>query len=81
MCADGDIFVHSEASERLHDLEGARDASPCQKVRRHARNVRSPVKNTALARGQKAADDGEQRGLAGAIWADQCGDPADFDGE
>src|SRR5262249_56910434 len=79
--ADGDVLVHGEAGERLHDLEGAHDASPRHQMGRHARDVVAAVKDAALARRQEPADDGEQRGLAGAVGPDQRSDPAGFDGE
>src|SRR5262245_53357612 len=81
MGADGDVLVHAEAGERLHDLEGAHDASPRYEMGRHARDVGAAVKDAAFARRQEPADDGEQRGLAGAVGPDQRGDPAGFDGE
>jgi len=67
MRADRDVLVHGEAGERLHDLECAHDASPRQEMGRHTRNVRPAVKDAAFARRQEPADDGEQRGLAGAV--------------
>src|SRR5215831_2089834 len=81
MGADGDVLVHGEASERLHDLEGAYDPSPRHEMGRHAGYVGAAVKDAAFARRQEPADDGEQRGLAGAVGPDQRGDPARFDGE
>jgi hypothetical protein len=48
-------------------------------MRWHARNIRAAVKDAAGARGEKAANDGEQRGLAGAVWPDECGNPVGFD--
>src|SRR5262249_34598812 len=81
MRADGDVLVHGEAGERLHDLECAHDAAPRHKMGRHARYVGAAVKDAAFARRQEPADDGEQRGLAGAVGSDQRGDPAGFDGE
>ena len=81
MRADGDVLVHGEAGERLYDLECAHDASPRQKMGRHARNVVAAVKDAAFARRKEPADDGEQCGLAGTVGPDQCDDSAGFDGE
>src|SRR5215472_221973 len=81
MGADGDVLVHGEASERLHDLEGAYDPSPRHEMGRHAGYVGAAVKDAAFARRQEPADDGEQRGLAGAVGPDQRGDPPGIDGE
>src|SRR6516162_629630 len=81
MGADGDVLVHGEASERLHDLEGAYDPSPRYEMGRHAGYVGAAVKDAAFAWRQEPADDGEQRGLARAVGPDQRGDPPGFDGE
>src|SRR5262249_23056615 len=81
MRTDGDVLVHGEAGERLHDLEGAHDASPRHEMGRHARDVLAAVKDAAFARRQEPADDGEQRGLARAVVPDQRADPPGFYGE
>ena len=76
MRADQDVFAHRQAGERLHDLEGARDAAPRQPMRRLAGDVLAGIADRAGARLEEAGDDGEQRGLAGAVRADQRGDAA-----
>src|SRR5258708_30858663 len=81
MRADGDVLVRGEASERLHDLECAHDASPRHEMGRHARYVRAAMKDVTFARRHEPADDGEQCGLAGTVGPDQRGDPAGFNGE
>ena len=43
MRADGDVFAHRQARERLHDLEGAGDAAPRELVRRLAGDVGAVV--------------------------------------
>ena len=45
--ADGDVLAHAQAGERLHDLEGARDAAPRQHVRRHAGDVVAAIDGCA----------------------------------
>src|SRR5262249_37245735 len=81
MSADGDVLVHGQAGERLHDLERTHDASPRHQMGRHARYVRAAVKDAAFAPRQEPADDGEQRGLTGTVGPDQRGDLAGRDGE
>ena len=74
MRADRDVLPHGQARERLHDLEGARDAAAREPVRRLAGDVGAVVDDAAFARRQEAGDDREQRGLAGAVRPDQRGD-------
>ena len=50
MRADRDVLAHGQARERLHDLEGARDAAPRELVRRHAGDVGAVEDDAALAR-------------------------------
>ena len=45
-------------------------------MRRHAGGVDAAVENAPFTRWQKTADDGKQRGLAGAVRSDQPGDAA-----
>ena len=78
MRADQDIVAHRQAGKRLHDLEGAGDAAPRQPMRRLAGDVFAGIADRAFARREEAGDDGKQRGLAGAIRADQRGDAAGF---
>src|SRR5262249_47158272 len=81
MRANGNGLLHGEAGNGRHDREGPQDASPRHKMGWHASYVRAAVKDAAFARRQEPADDGEQRGLAGAVGPDQRGDPPGFDGE
>ena len=76
MRADRDVFAHSQARERLYDLEGARDAAPREPMRRLARDIGAIVEHATFARRQEAGDDRKQRGLAGTIRSDQRGDPS-----
>jgi hypothetical protein len=69
--ADGDVLAHGLRGEGLHDLEGARQALSGIEVRRAAGDV-LPVELDAAAVGdQEARHQREQRGLAGAVGADQ----------
>ena len=74
--AHQDIVAHRQTGEGLHDLERAGDAVPRQPVRRHAGDVRPAVANGAFARLEESGDDGEKRGLAGAVGPDQAGNTA-----
>ena len=76
MRADPDVLAHRQPGEGLHDLEGAGDAAPRQPMRRLAGDVLAAIAHSAVARLEEAGDDGEQRGLAGAIGADERGDAA-----
>ena len=78
--ADGDVFAHAQSGERLHDLECARDAAPREPMRRHAGDVLAgEADRRRRSAGMEPGDDGEQRGLAGAVRADQRGDAAGRD--
>src|SRR5262249_43112500 len=79
--ADGNVLVHCKAGEWLHDLKRAGKAAPRQNMRSKTGNVGAGVSNTASIGRQEAADDGEQRGLAGAVRADQRGDAPGLDAE
>ena len=50
MRADRDVLAHGQSGERLHDLEGARDAAPGELVRRLAGDVGAVVVDAALGR-------------------------------
>ena len=79
MRADRDVLAHGQPGERLRDLEGARDAAPRQQMRRHAGDVGALDRAMRPSLGaEEAGDDREQRGLAGAVRADQRGDAAGF---
>ena len=74
MRADQNVVAHRQPGERLHDLEGARDAAPRKPVRRLAGDVVAAIADAAGAGLEEPGDDGEQRGFAGAIRTDQSGD-------
>ena len=59
MRTNGDIFTNGEPGERLHNLEGARDAKPGPFVRRLGCNIRPIVQNATLVGLQKPRDDRE----------------------
>ena len=48
MRADRDVLAHGQARERLHDLEGARDAAPREPMRRLARDIGAIVERRGL---------------------------------
>ena len=76
MRADQDVFPHGQAGKRLHDLECPRDTPPRQPERRFASNDLAGISDIASAWFEEAGDDGEQRGLAGAVRPDQRRDPS-----
>ena len=80
MRADRDVLAHGQAGERLHDLERARDAAPASRCG-GTPVMSSPPKRTRPRRREEAGDDREQRGLAGAVRADQRADAALLGGE
>ena len=69
--ADQNVVAHRNAAERLHDLEGPGDAAPRQAMRRLAGHVLAAIADTPGARLEESGDDGKERGLAGAVGADQ----------
>ncbi len=73
--ADHDIVGDRHAQEWAHDLEGAADAGLAERVRLAARHVAAVEQDFAGARPQEAVQEIEQRGLAGAVRAD---DPEDL---
>jgi hypothetical protein len=60
----------------MRDLEGAQQALGEQLVRRQAGDVLAAMVTRPAGRRQPPGDDVEQRGLAGAVRADQPGDRA-----
>ncbi len=76
MRADQNVVAHRKSGEWLHDLKGTGDAAAGAPMRRLAGDVEAGVADLAGARLEKARDQGKQRGLAGAVGADQRGDPA-----
>src|SRR5512141_999864 len=71
MGADQDVFTHRQAGKRLHDLKSAGDAAAREAMWRLAGDVLAGVTDVSFARLEEAGDDGKERGLAGAVGADQ----------
>ena len=70
--ADGDVLDHGEPREQPHLLEVAGDAHGQHLVRPLGRySSRAVEQHASAGRRNEPADDVEQRGLAGAIRADQ----------
>src|SRR3990170_1907682 len=67
-----DVVGDGHALEQPHFLERAAHARPPPQVRRGARAVIAEIEDAAGSRRNVAADDLEQRRLAGAIRADQA---------
>src|SRR5882672_1825365 len=74
-----DVVEHAHALEEGDVLEGARDAERRHVGRPQARAVGAGEADTALGGLVEAADDVEQRGLAGAVGADDGQDLAALD--
>ena len=72
--ADHDIVRDRHAQERAHDLEGAADAGLAELVRLAAGHVAAVEQNFAGAGPQESVEQVEQRGLAGAVGADDAED-------
>ena len=64
------VLQHGQAGERLHDLERASDAEARGAVWRHPGNVFALEENDAFVGMEKAADQIEDRGFAGAVGTD-----------
>ena len=69
---DHQIFKHGHAAERLRDLKRAGDAQAAAPLRREARDVGAVENNAAGVRGNRAAGNAEQRGLAGSVRSDDA---------
>ena len=74
--ANRDVLPHREASERLHDLEGAGNAGFGAAMRRQARDINAVEPNASASRRNEAGYNGERRGFTGAVRADQPDDAA-----
>ena len=68
---DAEGLERREIGEQLIDLERARDAEPHALVRLQVRNVAPVEPDAAGARPQYAGQEIDERGLAGAVRADQ----------
>jgi hypothetical protein len=79
--ADDDVVEHREPGEGLHDLESAPDPRGADLVRAQPIDSLSFEKNLAGIGRVDARDDVEDRGLAGAVRADQAVDVALGHGE
>ena len=71
-----DVFPDGERPEQLHALECAPDAQACPAGRTLPGDVDTVQFHGALVGGLKPADDVEHRRLAGAVRADESGDPS-----
>jgi hypothetical protein len=74
MRAHQDVLAHRQADERLHDLEGARDAEARQLMRRLARYFLARIADRPFAGAYETGDDRKESRLARAVRPDQCGD-------
>src|SRR4051812_38184238 len=77
----GDVIDHRHLGKRLHDLERAREAEPCDLVRPRAGDIAVLEVHPAGGRRMNAGDEIDQRCLAGPVRADQADDLALVDGE
>jgi len=70
VAADHDVVEHAHVVEQRQVLESAADAErgPC--VRIEARDVAPSIEKLALGRTVAAGDAVDDRGLPGAVWAD-----------
>src|SRR5262249_7078085 len=73
---DGDVVEDGELAERAGDLEGTGDPAVADGVRRQPGHLLAPEPDRARRRRQRARHAVEQRGLAGAVGADEAEDLA-----
>jgi len=71
MARDQQVLEHAHVGEELAVLESARNAQPCDAVRLVARDVARVERDAPCAWAIDAADAVQDRGLAGAVRADQ----------
>ena len=69
---DQHVVAHGEPGEQLARLEGAGDAGTRHRVRRFVVEPHGPARDRAAVRPIEAAQQVEQRGLAGAVRADHA---------
>ena len=81
MRPERDVLQHAAGGQQLHVLEGAREAQRGDAPRRQMVRWRTEQPDAPRGRRSHAADHVEQRGLAGAVGADQRDDLAGMDGE
>ena len=75
------VLVDRQAAEQVGDLERTREAALADAVRRQVANLRAVQAHGARVRREHARHEVEQRGLAGAVRADQRVDLAGVDDE
>src|ERR1700727_2062212 len=81
MPPDHDVVEHAHMVEQREVLEGAADAKPWPRIRVERGDVLSAIKQLALGRAVAARDAVDDRGLAGAVGADDRKQFAGFDAE
>jgi len=69
---DDEIFEHAHPGKRLRDLKRAADAEGAAPGRRQCCDIAPGIEDAPGIRRDGAADDAEQRGLAGAIRPDNA---------
>ena len=74
-----DVVGAIHAVEHAHELEGAREAEAGDLVRRHPGDVAPVEADDAGIRRQRAGDQIQRGGLAGAVGAEQADDLAGVD--
>ena len=79
--ADQKVLEHAHVGERMRDLIRAADTPPRAAMRRHHGHIGAVEQDAAAARRDVAGDQVEQRGLAGAVGADDRERLAAFDGK
>jgi len=72
--ADHHVVHHREVREGLDDLEGPGQPEPADQVGPEPQELAAVQVDAPRVRPEKPRDHGEQRGLAGAIRADQAQD-------
>src|SRR3546814_4310857 len=70
---DHEVLQHGQTVELVGDLEGAHQAAGEALVRRQQRDVLAEELDAPVIGPQRTGDEVEQRGLAGAVGADQAG--------
>src|SRR5581483_3707203 len=79
--ADHHVLERGETRERLHELEGAREAEPADRVRLEPHEARALENDRAFRGRVEAGHQVEHGGLAGPVRPDEAHDLAGGDGE
>src|SRR6185436_1134067 len=79
--ADQQVFVHRQSIEQLWNLKRTADAEPGDLARRQRRDVTFAEYDAARTGFQVTGDHVDERGLAGAVAADQSHHAVPFDGD